>query len=91
MGRATKKVRHPAQDSAAGTLDDLDAMWQQIEAGLEAGDDVTAQVEQYAATCEVAADLFDDLLDLEEVIVPYGEDKGYFSAAAKAVRSVRGK
>ncbi len=75
----------PAQNSAAGTLDDLDAMWRQIESDLEAGEDVTAQVEQYAATCEVAADLFDDLLDLEEVIVPYGEDKGYFSAAAKAV------
>ncbi len=75
----------PAQNLVAGTLDDLDAMWLEIEAGVEAGEDVTAQVEQYAATCEAAAELFDDLLDLEEVIVPYGDDKGYFSPAAKAV------
>ena len=73
----------PAQNLVAGTLDDLDAMWLEIEAGVEAGEDVTAQVEQYAATCEAAAELFDDLLDLEEVIVPYGDDKGYFSPAAK--------
>jgi uncharacterized protein YfaP (DUF2135 family) len=75
----------PAQTTVAGTLDDLEAMWLQIEAGVAAGEDVTAQVEQYAATCEAAADLFDDLLDLEEVIVPYGDDKGYFSSAAKAI------
>jgi uncharacterized protein YfaP (DUF2135 family) len=75
----------PAQTTVAGTLDDLEAMWLQIEAGVAAGEDVTAQVEQYAVTCEAAADRFDHLLDLEEVIVPYGDDKGHFSSAARAI------
>ena len=81
-----------AQTEVTDAMGDLDAIMDQIEATLTAGKsntDVGALVEQYLAASVQAGERFDDLLELEDAIQPYGgQGKGMFTNAVKGV--VRG-
>ncbi|MCP4544942.1 MAG: DUF2135 domain-containing protein [bacterium] len=48
-------------------------------------DDIAAMVEQYLADSQAAAAKFDDLIDLEDSIHGYGNDRGIFTDTASAV------
>jgi len=74
-----------AQEDITGELLELGEIMEAIEATIDRGirsqeqmDEVAAYVEQYVAKSEQVAGQFDDMIEMEERIVPYG-DRGMFT------------